>query len=296
MTIRPPQAVRVIGVASGLGARDPGCADGPAVLRELDVFKSRLLPVSWTDILRPALVDAPALDAIAELCGRLARQVRQELDAGNLPVVVGGDHSCAIGTWSGAHDWLQGPLGLIWMDAHMDSHTAATSPSGAIHGMPLACLLGHGEAVLTDLIAPWPKLRPEHVCLLGVRSYEAGEAALLEALGVRVIHMAEIAKRGLVDCLAEACAIARNGTAGYGISLDLDAFDPTEEPGVGSPAPDGLARHALEPALRMLRGDPQLMAVEIAEYNPHRDRRWLTARAAGALLRAVLGKESAPVR
>jgi arginase len=290
MSIHALQAVRVIGVASGLGARDPGCADGPAVLRELGVFRSSVVPVSWSGVLHPSLSSAAPLDAISELCSRLATQVQHELEAGNFPLVAGGDHSCAIGTWSGVRQWLQGPLGLIWLDAHMDSHTFATSPSRAIHGMPVACLLGHGDAALTELGAAYPKLRPEHLCLLGVRSYEPEEAALLAALGVRVIHMAEIQARGLPDCLAAARAIARNGTAGYGISIDLDALDPAEEPGVGSPAPDGLARHALEPALQLLHGDPQLAAMEIAEYNPHRDRTRLTAHAAGGLLRAVLGK------
>ena len=283
------KAVRVIGVASGLGARDPGCADGPAVLQQSGVFDSDTVPVSWSDILTPEAGLRAPLEAIAELCGRLADKVQQELAAGNFPVVAGGDHSCAIGTWSVVRHWLGGPLGLIWVDAHMDSHTFATSPSKAIHGMPVACLLGRGERALTGLVAAYPKLHPAHVCLLGVRSYEAGEAALLEELGVRVIHMEEIHRRGLPACLAEARAIARDGTAGYGISIDLDAFDPAEEPGVGSPAPDGLVRHALEPALRVLRGDPQFVAMEIAEYNPHRDRHRLTARAAGGLLRAALG-------
>ncbi|HKB58729.1 MAG TPA: arginase [Gallionellaceae bacterium] len=288
MSPRPSQAVRVIGVASGLGARDPGCADGPAALRELGVFDSAAAPVSWGDILGPALTDAPRVKTVAELCGRLARRVEQELNAGSFPLVVGGDHSCAVGTWSGVRHGLQGPLGLVWVDAHMDSHTFATSPTGALHGMPLACLLGHGAPELTELVFPGPKLRPEHVCLLGVRSYEAGEAALLKALGVRVIGMEEVHARGLQATFAEAVAIARNGTAGYGISIDLDALDPVEEPGVGSPAPDGLLRLDLEFALRVVHGDRALLAMEIAEYNPHRDRRQLTAAAAGRLLDAVL--------
>ncbi len=288
--IVPRRSVKVVGVASGLGARDPGCADGPAVLRELGVFGSERMPVSWREVLQPAPGARPGPEAVAELCARLAQSVRAELAAGNFPLVAGGDHSCAIGTWSGVRQELHGPLGLIWVDAHMDSHTYATSPSKALHGMPLACLLGRGERILRELISPEPKLRPEHVCLLGVRSFEAGEAALLKELRVRVIGMEEIRRRGFGPVFAEALAIAAGGTDGYGISVDLDALDPAEEPGVGSPAPGGLSRRELEEALRMVHGDPKFLAMEIAEYNPHRDKRRITALAAGGLLRAVLGE------
>lgn len=281
--------VKLIGVASGIGAQDRGCEDGPQTLRELGVFRDADVPVAWNGILRPE-ADGSLVAEDAELNARLAGVVRQTLDEGQFPLVVGGDHSCAIGTWSGVQRWLdgRGALGLIWIDAHMDSHTFATTPSGALHGMPLACLLGYGEHELLESFADVPKLRPEQVCLIGVRSYEQGEAALLQRLGVRVILMQEIRERGLEAALEEAAAIARNGTAGFGISIDLDALDPEEEPGVGSPAPGGLPCRELERALRRLRGDPALLALEIVEYNPHRDRDQLTAQAAGALFRAVL--------
>jgi arginase len=211
------------------------------------------------------------------------------LQGGHFPLVVGGDHSCAIGTWSGVHRALanHGPVGLIWIDAHMDSHTFATTPSGQIHGMPLACLLGHGETALTRIGGAEAKLRPEQVCLIGVRSYEAGEAALLHRLGVRVYDMDEIRRRGLAEVFEEALAIVRQGTAGFGVSVDLDALDPGEEPGVGTPVAGGLRRAELADALSHLRGDPAFVAMEIVEYNPRRDRRHATADAAGALLDAI---------
>ena len=285
-----PHPVKLIGVASGLGAPDPGCADGPQFLRELQVFQGKDIQATWDGMLRPAANLPSPIAAISELSTRLAARVEDELNAGHFPLVIGGDHSCAIGTWSGVHQWLgaRGPLGLIWIDAHMDSHTYATTPSGALHGMPLACLLGYGEPELTTIDGTAPKLRPQHVCLLGVRSYEAGEAALLKKLGVRVITMQEIRSRGVTATLAEAMTIARNGTAGYGVSIDLDALDPAEEPGVGSPAPGGLLCSELEQALRLLRDDPTMLAMEIVEYNPHHDRDQLTAQAAGALFRAAL--------
>jgi len=282
--------VKLIGVASGLGARNHGCEDGPLFLRELRVFQGGDIPVSWEEMLRPDAGIASPVAAITELCVRLADSVQGVLDSGRFPLVVGGDHTCAIGTWSGVHQWLgtRGSLGLIWIDAHMDSHTLDTTPSGALNGMPLACLLGYGEQALTGLVATEPKLHPEHVCLLGVRSFEEAEAALLKKLGVRVISMEEIRQRGVTATLAEAMGVARNGTAGYGVSLDLDVLDPAEEPGVGSPVPDGLSCRELELALRKLRDDPAMLAMEIVEYNPHLDRGLLTARAAGALFRAAL--------
>lgn len=285
--------VKLIGVACGLGAPDHGCEDGPLFLRELKVFQDGDIPAAWEDILQlgPASLESP-IAAITELCSRLATHVQNALEAGHFPLVVGGDHSCAIGTWSGVHQWLgaRGSLGLIWIDAHMDSNTLFTTPSGALNGMPLACLLGYGEQELTAIGTTAPKLHPGHVCLLGVRSFEEGEAVLLKKLGVRVIGIEEIRKRGVTATMAEAMAVASSGTAGYGVSIDLDVLDPSEEPGVGSPVPGGLLCSELEQALHQLRGDPAILAMEIAEYNPHHDRGQLTARAAGALFRAALGR------
>lgn len=286
-----PRSIMVIGAASCAGAPDPACAEGPDALRRYRVFHDTPLQhVEWDAILRVPrdAADTP-LHAVAALGARLAAEVESVLHAGHFPLVVGGDHSCAIGTWSGVHRALaeKGPVGLIWIDAHMDSHTFATTPSGQIHGMPLACLLGHGEAALTAIDGAEAKLRPEHVCLIGVRSFEAGEAALLHRLGVRVFDMEEIRRRGLAAVFDEALAIVRQGTAGFGVSVDLDALDPEEEPGVGTPVPGGLRRAELAAALSHLRGDPAFVAMEIVEYNPRRDRRHATADAAGALIDAV---------
>ena len=290
--VSSPRNIIVIGAASGAGAPDPATADGPDALRHYRVFHDTPLQhVEWDTILRVSRAeqDTP-LHAVAALGARLAAEVEAVLSAGNFPLVVGGDHSCAIGTWSGVHRALadRGPIGLIWVDAHMDSHTFATTPSGQIHGMPLAALLGHGEAALTAIDGPGAKLHPEQVCLIGVRSYEAGEAALLHQLGVRVFEMDEVRRRGLADVFDEALAIVRQGTAGFGVSVDLDALDPAEEPGVGTPVPGGLRRAELAAALSRLRGDPSFVAMEIVEYNPRRDRGHATADAAGALVGAIM--------
>jgi arginase len=285
------RSIVVIGAASGAGAPDPGTAEGPDALRRARVFHDTPLQhVEWDAILRvPRATRDTPLHAVAALDATLAAEVERVLASGHFPLVVGGDHSCAIGTWSGVHRALadQGPIGLVWIDAHMDSHTFATTPSGQIHGMPLAALLGHGDAALTAIDGAEPKLAPEHVCLVGVRSYEAGEAALLARLGVRVFAMDEVRARGLAAVFAEALAIAKHGTAGFGVSVDLDALDPAEEPGVGTPVPGGLSRAELVAALAQLRDDPAFVALEIVEYNPRRDRGHATADAAGALVDAV---------
>ncbi|MGE5319058.1 MAG: arginase [Hyphomicrobiaceae bacterium] len=286
-----PRSIKIIGAASGAGAPDPACSEGPDALRHYQVFHDTPLQhMAWDAILRvPRAARDTPLHAVAALDARLAAEVERVLKAGHFPLVVGGDHSCAIGTWSGVHRALadQGPVGLIWVDAHMDSHTFATTPSGQIHGMPLACLLGHGEAALTAIDGAEAKLLPEHVCLLGVRSFEAGEAALLHRLGVRVFDMVEIRRRGLGAVFDAALAIVRRGTAGFGVSVDLDALDPAEEPGVGTPVPGGLHRAELAAALSKLRGDPAFVAMEIVEYNPRRDHGHATAEAAGALVSAI---------
>jgi arginase len=284
----------VIGAASSAGAPDPGSAAGPDLLRHYRVFHDTPLQhVVWERVLRAPRATRAARDmrvaTIAAMGERIAAEVEHVIADGNFPLVVGGDHSCAIGTWSGVHRALasRGPTGLIWIDAHMDAHTFATTESGQIHGMPLAALLGHGDAALTEVAGSEAKLLPEHVCVVGVRSYEKGEAALLQRLGVRVFEMAEVRARGLAAVVSEALAIARSSTAGFGISIDLDALDPAEEPGVSTPVPGGLHLGELSDALTQVRGDPGFVALEIVEYNPCRDRDHVTAEAAGALLDAV---------
>lgn len=290
--------VIIIGVASGQGAHDPRCEGGPDALRASGpvwcLAAADGSPPAY-EVLRPSPdLCTDTLPAVVELNGRLAECVRQRMGRGAFPVVIGGDHSCAVGTWSGVRAACeQGPLGLLWIDAHMDSHVPETSPSGALHGMPLACLLGHGIEALTHLVGAAPKLLPEHVCLLGVRSFESGEVALLSRLGVRVIFMEEIARRGFATVWREALDHVTRDTAAYGITIDLDAVDPSDAPGVGSPVPGGIGGDELVRALTDVQNDMRLVALEIAEYNPDRDQ----ARTTLTLLRRMLcaagaGKET----
>jgi arginase len=284
----------IIGVASGWGARDHGCEEGPRALQASGItrclhdagqagFSFETLQVA--DDARHESV----LARVVDIDLRLALLVSAMLKNTVLPVVVGGDHACAVGTWSGVRAALppDEELGLIWVDAHMDSHVPATSPSGALHGMPLACLLGEGPAPLTNLAGPAPKLRSEHVCLVGVRSFERGEQALLESLGVRVFFMEEVRARGFDTVWREAVQRVSHGTAGYGISVDLDAMDPVDAPGVGTPEGGGIEGDELSRALRTAHDDVRLLAVEFAEYNPHLDRKDITLKLLRRLICAV---------
>jgi ornithine--oxo-acid transaminase len=286
------RTVSIVGAASGRGAGDRGCEAGPEALRRSDLatrlWRGGLDPI-WEATI-PAEPIEDDIAAVRNLCAPLSQRVRTITARGAFPLVFGGDHSCAIGTWSGVAAALRprGPLGLIWIDAHMDAHTPTTSPSGALHGMPLACLLGHGEPSLVALMDGHP-LAPEHVCVVGVRSFEPGEAEFLSGLGVRVFPMDEIDQRGLCEVLAEAHAIVSQGTAGFGVTIDLDVIDPAEAPGVGSPVPWGLECAALAHALAAVSSDPQLVAAEIAEYNPSADTEGRTATVTADLAIALLG-------
>jgi ornithine--oxo-acid transaminase len=288
------QQVEILGAASGLGADRPSCGDGPARLRlaGLDAhLGARGLTIAWGETLFPDQAPGePVARAVGRLCDRLARSVSRVVGSGVVPLVLGGDHSCAMGTWRGVARGLDGPVGLLWIDAHLDAHTPQTSHTSRLHGMPLAALLGQGSDALGQGDAV---LAPEHVCVIGVRSFEPEEAALLAALGVRVYGVHEIERRGLGAVLREALERVRDGTAAYGITLDLDAIDPQDAPGVTTPEAGGLRAGDLIPALADLARVAAPAAVEIAEYEPHSDRGGATARLIEELAAAMLGGAAA---
>lgn len=266
----------LIAVASGAGAAELGCAHGAEALREYGLsqnLESADIPARWHEPIGRAFDEAKPIEVVAGIAERLASLVHGARECGERPVVIGGDHSCAIGTWNGVYHHLRGkgPMGLVWIDAHLDSHTHDTTPSGNLHGMPVAALLGYGDARLTEISRPGPAVLPENLCLLGVRSYETDEMELLRRLGVRVITMGEVQERGVGPTLDEAITIASRTSAGFGLSLDLDAVDPRDAPGVGSPVPGGIPAENLVRCMRLLGHRKQLQAIEIAEYNPSLD-------------------------
>jgi ornithine--oxo-acid transaminase len=226
----------------------------------------------------------------------LADRVESTLASGALPLVLGGDHAIAIGTWRGVARQLapRGGLGLIWIDAHLDSHTPDTTHSGNIHGMPLAALLGEGGPDMTDI--PGPRLDPDHVCVIGARAWEPEELARLTRLGVRIFGMDEVRRRGLATILGEALTIARSATVGFGVSVDLDALDPVAAPGVTCPEPLGLDPRDLADNLHALRACADLVALEIVEYVPAADPHGRTADWVVALAEAILGPTTGELR
>ena len=283
--------VRVIGAASGLGAQDQACADGPVAFHRSQAWHelAHHPRVDWgRTLFAPAADGGGATGRIAGLCRHLADEVGHALRGGEFPVIIGGDHSVAIGTWSGVARVAGEPVGLLWIDAHLDSHTPETSYSGAIHGMPLACLLGRGDKRLLNIGLAGVQVSAGHTAVLGARSYEPEELDFLKASGVRIIDSVELAQRGFADCLHEALGIVTAAPAGFGVTLDLDAIDPLLAPGVGSPEPEGLnARDVLE-AVSGIAGLPGFRALEIVEYNPDRDRLGITASLISDLVGRVL--------
>ena len=283
--------VRIIGAASGLGAQDQACADGPVAFHRSQAWHelAHHPRVDWgRTLFAPAADGGGATGRIAGLCRHLADEVGHALRGGEFPVIIGGDHSVAIGTWSGVARVAGEPVGLLWIDAHLDSHTPETSYSGAIHGMPLACLLGRGDKRLLNIGLAGVQVSAGHTAVLGARSYEPEELDFLKASGVRIIDSVELAQRGFADCLHEALGIVTAAPAGFGVTLDLDAIDPLLAPGVGSPEPEGLnARDVLE-AVSGIAGLPGFRALEIVEYNPDRDRLGITASLISDLVGRVL--------
>lgn len=282
----------LIGYASGIAGVDSNVGKGPLVLQS-----SPFLPTSkqgfsfhWDAMIRPSSKTlSQADDVVRKPCEELAKKVSELTRKQQSFVVIGGDHTCAIGTWSGVYDALheKGEIGLIWIDAHMDSHTPNTSESGRIHGMPLACLLGQGYASLTHILHQAPKFKPQHVCLIGVRSFEQGEAELLKQLNVRIYLMEEVKERGFVTVLNEAVKCISANTIGYGLSIDLDSIDPLEAPGVDVPEPDGIHAKDLLTGLSGIASDPKLITTEIVEFDPSRDKEQITEKLIVSLLEVI---------
>lgn len=268
--------ITLLGYACDLGTSRPGTEKGPEQIINSESMHRLNNLVSDYECFYPTgrAHGIKALPFLHDINVRMATASEKLSRTGKHFVTLGGDHSSAIGTWSGASTGIakRGDLGLIWVDAHMDSHTPETTPSENIHGMPLATLLGYGDPSLTSVRTSTPKIKPEHLCLIGVRSFEAEEKKLLEHLNVRIFYMEEINERGIEIVLSEALTIATTGTAGFGISFDLDAIDPIEAPGVGTPAPNGLSSKHLFNAMKLWNNHPLLIGLEIAEFNPSLDK------------------------
>jgi arginase len=290
-------SVRVIGAPTDYGASRRGVDMGPsairyaglgATLRELGwaVHDGGDLAVPRTEARDPGRDDARYLPAVESVCTRLAGRVRRTLADGETPLVLGGDHSVAIGSLRGtARD---ADVGVLWFDAHGDFNTPATSPSGNVHGMALAAALGRGE--FGDL--EWAHahgLDPSRVALIGLRDLDPGERAALRASDVHVSTMSDVDERGVTAVVDDAVSAA-GGDEGLHVSLDLDWLDPTEAPGVGTPVRGGVTYREAHAALERVATDTTVRSLELVEVNPILDDHNATAELAVELAASALGK------
>lgn len=265
-----------IGAAVGSSAADNDCQHGPATLQHSSILENLIahhIKPHWLATVKEPLAIDNQIERVATFSQQLAVIIRDIIKSKQQFITIGGDHSCAIGTWSGAKASLAAneDLGLIWIDAHMDAHTFDTSLTKNIHGMPVAALLGHGETSLTNILSASPKIKPEHLCLIGIRSYEKAEAQLLKQLGVKVFFMEDIKKLGLKNVMQQAYTIVTQNTQAFGISIDLDGVDPKDAPGTGMHEADGIKAQDLCEALQLLKPDKHLLGLEIAEFSPKYD-------------------------
>lgn len=296
--------VTIIGAPMDLGAGRRGVDMGPSAIR-LANLGDRIASMGYqvrdlgnVDVVQPESVPAGEqksryLPQIAETSRRLAERVEASADAGDFPIVLGGDHSIAVGTVSGMaqHFAKQGKkLGLIWIDAHADMNTPETSPSGNIHGMPLAAIAGMGEPALTHLYDFAPKVEPKNIALIGLRSVDSEERKIVKKSGVKAYTMRDIDELGLRGVMEEAIRIATDGTDGFHLSLDMDSVDPQEAPGVGTPVKGGITYREAHLAMEMVCDSNALVSLEAVEVNPVIDEHNRTAALAVELIMSALGK------
>ncbi|HET6316996.1 MAG TPA: arginase [Chloroflexota bacterium] len=290
--------VGIIGVPMDLGAGRRGVDMGPSAIRyaglerDLSELGFRVTDYSNLAVPGPEGFDmgnsrAKYESQIEAACGELAERVCSMVVAGQFPLVLGGDHAIAMGTVAGLLDAKE-DVGVVWIDAHGDINTPETTPSGNIHGMPVAALLGRA-AIVPRLRFGLRHVRPERVVLFGIRSLDPGERALIRELGVRMFTMSELDKVGIVAAVDE--AISRlSGPGGIHVSLDMDAVDPLEAPGVGTPWPGGLTYREAHLTMELLAATGQVMSMEVVEVNPIHDHENRTGRLAEELILSALGR------
>ncbi|KAA6449325.1 arginase [Bacillus swezeyi] len=230
------------------------------------------------------------LKAITNASLKLAAAVDEIVASGSFPLVFGGDHSIAIGTLAGLTKHYQN-LGVIWYDAHADLNTKETSPSGNIHGMPLAISLGIGHEGLTGLYGKDAKIKPENIVIIGARSLDDGEKKLIREKGIKVYTMHEIDRLGMTRVMEETIDYLRERTDGVHLSLDLDALDPSDAPGVGTPVAGGVSYRESHLAMEMLEESNFITSAEFVEVNPVLDERNKTAETAVALMGSLFGEK-----
>ena len=303
---QPTRRIRVIGVPLDMGASRRGVDMGPSAMRVAGL-EARLeglghqvtdggnIQVDVAETLAFGSPNARYLKQIAETCTRTADAVVKTLEDKMTPLVLGGDHSLAVGSVSGVAEFYRRQsqrIGVIWIDAHSDINTPDTSPSGNVHGMPLAALLGLGPEQLSNIYGYSPKIAPENTVLIGVRDVDAAERANIRRAGVGEVYtMRDIDERGMRTVMEEALRAAGRGTAGYHVSLDMDWIDPEDAPGVGTPVRGGATYREAHLAMEILADHGRMVSFEIVEVNPVIDEHNRTADLAVELACSAFGKK-----
>jgi arginase len=300
----PRSHIAIIGAPLDLGQGRRGVDMGPSALRVANL-NARLaslgyavedrgnVPVEQAEAAPEGHPRAKYLPQIAATCRRLALLVAETLAGGGVPLVLGGDHSVAVGTVSGVSHFFhqrEQKVGLIWLDAHADINTPESSPSGNVHGMPLACIVGEGPAELTELFAYKPKVAPENVVIVGLRDVDQTEKPHVRQYGVHAFTMRDIDERGMRSVMEEAIRLASAGTEGFHLSLDMDFVDPKDAPGVGTPVRGGVTYREAHLALEMICDSRRMLSMEVVEVNPVIDEVNRTADLAVELVMSGLGK------
>ena len=300
-----PTGVSVISVSIDLGAGRRGVDMGPSAIRiaglsgmlegmGYDVREVGTVTAAGPETLDPGESRSRYLAEITEVCRRCHELVRKSLEAGSVPLVLGGDHSLSIGTVSAvaAHfAATEEGIGVIWVDAHTDMNTPETTPTGNIHGMALAILTGQGGPEHLQTMAGFkPAVHPGNVCVLGARDVDPPEKDVVKESGIRVFTMAEIDERGMAACMDEAITRVTSGTAGFHLSFDLDGIDPMVAPGVGTPVAGGLTYREAHLVCEKAARSERLVSLEVVELNPVLDAENRTGRLAIGLMASALGK------
>jgi arginase len=292
--------IRIIGVPIDLGAGRHGADLGPAAIRYADLDKKLCqlgytvidegnLPVPGPDTSPSNDQKLKNLEPILAVCRALVTNVESISTVGDFPLVIGGDHSLALGSATGAAK-VHSPLGLLWIDAHGDFNTDQTSPSGHIHGMPLAALAGYGHKRLVSFGDFSPKVDPAYIAVVGVRDLDPGERELLRAAQIHVFTMKDIDHMGIAPVIARALEIVTNNTRGLHVSLDIDALDPREAHGVGTPVRGGLTYREASFMMEEIAASGKMTSLDVVEDNPILDNKNRTAQMAVDLILSAFGK------
>jgi arginase len=300
------QKIRIIGVPMDLGASRRGVDMGPSALRVAGL-QARIkqlghqvedignIPVKQPEEMSYGEKRAKYLGEIAEACKDLAEAVQKSLEEYMLPLVLGGDHSIAVGSISGvaAHFRKEEKkqVGFIWLDAHGDMNTPESSPSGNVHGMPLASIMGYGPPELVELMGFKPKVEPQNIVLVGIRDLDSQEKKLVKKSGVHVLTMRDIDERGMREVMSDALKYAMDDTDGIAVSLDMDFVDPSDAPGVGTPVRGGVTYREAHLAMEMIADSEAMVSLEIVEINPVIDEHNRTALLGVELVLSGLGKK-----